>query len=82
MSDWEKSSKPRSFSPWLLVVFIGAMMIREFSSGFHNLGMIASIAIAAGILFFFLAPEKFSAPKKTKSDADQVKSEDAEPEEK
>lgn len=78
MSDWDRSSKPRSFSPWLLVVFVGAMMFREFRSGFHNIGMIASISIAAGVLFFFLAPEKFSTPRKTKPEEVSAKSQETE----
>ena len=74
MSDWDGSKGSGKFSPWLLVAFVGALALREYRSGFHNIGMIASISVAAGVMFFFLAPEKFSVKPKPKTKVEEPSS--------
>lgn len=60
----------------LLVVFVLGLGYKFYHQGFHNIGFVASVAIAAGLLFIFLAPERFrrsQRPSSRDSEADDIR---------
>ena len=59
-SSWDRSNRTGTFSIGLAVLFVVGLGIKFFAQGFHDIGMIATIAIAAGVMFAFLAPDLFN----------------------
>lgn len=63
-SPWDRSDDSGSFSVWMLVATVLVLAFRFFQQGHRNIGFIASVAVAAGVLFVFLSPERFQRPKR------------------
>ena len=57
----ESRRRTGSISVGLAVLFVVGMIIRAFDSGFRDLSMIVTVAVAAAALFYFLAPRLFGA---------------------
>jgi hypothetical protein len=49
-------------------LFVVGFAIKEYRSGFHDLGFVLSISIAAAVLFIFLAPQKFGRAEPASAD--------------
>lgn len=58
-SSWNRDNNTGTFSIGLAVLFVVGLVGKFYVEGFHNIGMIATIAIAAGVMFAFLAPDLF-----------------------
>jgi len=58
-SSWNRGSNAGTFSIGVAVLSVVGLAVKFYVEGFHNIGMIATIAIAAGVMFAFLAPDLF-----------------------